>query len=91
MADGQQIVVRCESAVPSEGSYSAPVSDNGRVNLNRASKEDLMSLPGIGEAKAEAIIKYREEVGWISSTDEIMNISGIKNKIYDRISDLIEV
>lgn len=92
LADGQQIVV--SSVAAGAGSESVPAEQNtgtGKINLNRATKEELMTLPGIGEAKAESIIKYREEVGWISSTDEIMNISGIKDKVYEKISDLIEV
>ncbi len=90
LSDGQQIVV---NTIPAEGE-DVPVStgpSSGKINLNRASLEDLMTLPGIGEAKAGAIIKYREEVGWISSPDEIMNISGIKDRIYAKIADLIEV
>jgi len=91
LTDGQQITVRSAAVSGSDASLGSAVSGSGKINLNRASKEDLMTLPGIGEAKASAIIKYREEVGWITSTDEIMNISGIKDKIYSRISDLIEV
>lgn len=90
LSDGQQVVV---SPLPAEGEeVSANISPaGGKVNLNRASLEELMTLPGIGETKAGAIIRYREEVGWISSPDEIMNISGIKDRIYERIADLIEV
>lgn len=90
LSDGQQIVV---NPVPAEGEDISVNTgpSGGKVNLNRASAEELMMLPGIGEAKAGAIIRYREEVGWISSPDEIMNISGIKDRIYERIADLIEV
>jgi competence protein ComEA len=50
-----------------------------------------MTLPGIGESRAEAIIAYREEAGWISAPEELMNVSGIAEKMYEKIADLIEV
>jgi len=59
------------------------------VNINSASKEELMTLPGIGEAKADAIISYRETNGPFSSTDDILNVSGIKEGVYDQIKSLI--
>ena len=68
----------------------AAVSD-GKVNLNTASKEELMTLPGIGESKAEAILSYRQEHGGFSSPEEIKNISGIKEGVYSKIADSIKV
>lgn len=87
LTDGQQVIV------PEAGSSSSDQhsSGSGKVNINFADKEELMTLPGIGEAKAEAIIAYREETGWFRSTEELMNITGIKEKMYARISDKIEV
>ena len=61
------------------------------VNLNTASKEQLMTLPGIGEAKADAIIRYRTETGLFASTEDVMNISGIKNSVYEKIRDKVTV
>lgn len=61
------------------------------ININTADKETLMTLPGIGEAKADAIIKYREENGTFSSIEDIMNISGIKQGAFDKIKDLITI
>lgn len=61
------------------------------VNLNTATKEELMTLPGIGESKALAIIKYREENQGFRSTDEIMQIDGIKEGVYNKIKDLISI
>ena len=66
-------------------------SGSGRVDLNNASKEQLMTLPGIGESKAEAIIRYREESGPFSCTEDVMNISGIKDRVYSQIRDRITV
>ena len=64
---------------------------DGKVNINKASKEELMTLPGIGEAKAESIIKYREEHGKFKSIEEIKEISGIKDGLYEKIKDFIKI
>ena len=61
------------------------------VNLNTATREELMTLPGIGEAKADAVIAYREENGGFSSPEEIMNISGINEAVFSQIKDRITV
>ena len=50
-----------------------------------------MELPGIGESKAEDIMAYREENGGFRSTEEIMNIKGIKEAVYSKIKDKIVV
>lgn len=63
----------------------------GLVNLNTATKEELMTLPGIGEAKAEAVIAYRQEQGGFSAIEDIMNISGIKEAVFSKIKDRITV
>ena len=63
----------------------------GRLNLNLASKEDLMTLPGIGEVKADAILAWREEHGGFSAIEEIMQISGIKGGSFEKIRDRITV
>lgn len=64
---------------------------NGKVNINKATREELMTLPGIGEAKALSIINYRSESGEFKSIDEIKNISGIKDSVYNKISDKITI
>ena len=60
-----------------------------QVNINTASKEELMTLPGIGESKAEKIITYRNENGPFSSIEGIMQISGIKDGMFNKIKDRI--
>lgn len=65
--------------------------DDGKVNLNTASKEELMTLPGVGEAKAASIIAYREENGGFKSIEEIMQISGIKEGLFEKVKDYIKV
>ena len=64
---------------------------DGRIDLNTATMEQLMTLSGIGEAKAANIIAYRESCGGFSAPHEIMNVSGIGEGVYARIQDKITV
>lgn len=66
-------------------------SQPGKVNINTATREELMTLPGIGESKADAIIQYREDYGAFLSIEDITNISGIKEGVYNSIKDFIAV
>lgn len=61
------------------------------ININTATKEELMKLPGIGEAKAQAIIEYREQKQRFRSPEELKQISGIGDKMYERIHDQVRV
>ena len=61
------------------------------VNLNTADAAELMTIPGIGESKAAAILAYREEHGSFQSIEEIMQISGIKEKMFEKIKNYITV
>ncbi len=63
----------------------------GKININTAYKSQLMSLPGIGEGKADAIIEYRKTNGPFKSIEEIKNVKGIGESIYQKIKDKIEV
>ncbi len=98
--DGEKVVVytseetavmkeACPAAGPEEGASAA--GSDGKINLNTATREELMSLTGIGEAKADAILKYRSENGSFSSIEEIQNISGIKSGVFEKIRDRITV
>jgi competence protein ComEA len=62
-----------------------------RIDLNTASIEELQTLPGIGEVKAEQIIQYRDRVGGYKTIDEIKNVPGIGDEIFKRIQDFITV
>lgn len=66
------------------------ISD-GKVDLNRASKEELMTLSGVGESRAESIIKYREQNGGFKTIEDIMKVSGIKEGLFEKIKDFIKV
>ena len=74
-----------------QSGQNAGSGSDGKLDLNTASREQLMTLPGIGESKADAIIRYREENGSFSSAEDIMNISGIKERVYSQIRDRITV
>ncbi len=67
------------------------VKKSGKINLNKASKEELMTLPGVGESKAESIIQYREENGSFKRIEDVMQIAGIKEGLYEKIKELIQV
>ena len=66
-------------------------NSNGIININTSSKEQLMSLPGIGESKANDIIDYRNTNGGFKSIDEILKVSGIGDNIYSQIKEIITV
>lgn len=70
-------------------SPQAAISQSTLINLNTATKEQLMTLNGIGEVKAAAIIAYRQEKGVFNSVDEIKNISGIGDKTFEKIKQFI--
>lgn len=64
---------------------------SGKVNINTADMTELMTLPGIGEVKAQAIVEYREAHGGFSSTEELKEIPGIKQAVFSKIEDQITV
>ena len=72
-------------------SNNAPALENGLVNLNTADVAALMTLPGIGESRAKAIISYREQHGAFAQIEDIMKISGIKQAAFSKIKDKITV
>lgn len=72
-------------------SNNAPALENGLVNLNTADIAALMTLPGIGESRAKAIISYREQHGAFAQIEDIMKISGIKQAAFSKIKDKITV
>ena len=61
--------------------------DNGKVNINSATIQELTTITGIGETRAQAIIDYRTEHGRFSSTEDITNVTGIGAATYDKIKE----
>lgn len=65
-------------------------SSSGKVNINTATKDELKTLPGIGDSRADEIIRYRKNTGF-SKIEDIKNISGIGDKTYEKLKELISV
>ena len=65
--------------------------DSSKISINSATKEELMSLPSIGEAKASAIIEYRTKNGLFKKLEDIKNVKGIGNALYEKIKDYINI
>lgn len=61
------------------------------ININNASKQELMSLPGIGAVTAERILTYRDTAGRFGSIDQLRNIKGISAKKLERLRPLLTV
>ena len=59
------------------------------VNINTADEKELMTLPGIGQVRATAIIEYRQREGNFEKIEDIMNVKGIKTGIFSKINNLI--
>lgn len=98
LSDGQMIYMYAVgeegaegAATEAAGEKTAEAESDDRVNINTATTEQLMTLPGIGQSKAESIISFREEHGAFCSVEEIMNIEGIKEGVFSKIKDRIKV
>ncbi len=100
LTDGEMLYVptkeeakkRTEEEKAAAGSITGQLDTNNRnkkVNINTASKEELMTLPGIGESKALAIISYRQENGGFSNIEQLKEISGIKDGVFLKIEEYI--
>lgn len=96
--DGQRIYVPTMKEVEDisaeeylNANRSAPAREEASafVNINTADAGELMSLPGIGEAKANSIIEYRKANGSFKTIEELMNIPGIKEGLFNQISTRI--
>jgi len=67
------------------------VTAQSQININTATKEQLKTLPGVGDVIAQRIIDYRTEYGNFKNTSQIKNVKGIGEKTYSEIKELIKV
>lgn len=66
-------------------------ASDGKVNINSAGKTEFMTIKGIGEKRADAIIKYRNECGGFSGVEDLLNVPGIKEGIYNKIKEYLTI
>ncbi|MGG1658791.1 helix-hairpin-helix domain-containing protein [Brevibacillus sp. NRS-1366] len=85
---GQQVQPLSSSAISSRTERQ---SSDPSINLNTATVEELTTLPGIGAARANSILSYRSEKGGFRSVEEIKEIEGIGDKMFERIKDRIRI
>ncbi len=81
---------------PAESGSSTAVTNGsgktqGKINVNKASESELQELPGIGPAKAAAIIEYRETSGPFNTVEDLKNVSGIGDKTFEKLKELAVV
>lgn len=99
LTDGQRIYVPSreeeqtlkEESSPPDIADAGMAKDTGKINLNTATKAELLSLSGIGESRAEAIIAYRETSGGFSKIEDLKKVDGIKDGIFQKIREQITV
>ncbi len=84
-------VILIFAALVSFVSNLADAEHSAKVNINTATVEELMSLKGIGEKKAESIVEHREETGSFATIDELKGVKGIGDKIFSKIKDHIAI
>ena len=75
-------------AIPA-GATSKEASKEGKVNINTATVEELKTLKGVGEKKAEAIIEYRKKNGSFKAKEDLMKVRGIGKKLFESFEERI--
>lgn len=94
MVTTNKIACNCETIEVNNCIDKNNISDNNsnnKININTATLDELLTLKGIGQSKAEAIIKYREENGNFNTIEDIQKVSGLGGTIYSKIKDYITV
>ncbi len=89
LIDGEQVVVPVIGAAPAPG--AAPGATNGKVNLNSADAAALDTLPRVGPAMAQRILDWRQANGRFSVVEDLMSVTGIGQKTFDGLKDLVTV
>ena len=90
VADGEKVHVPVEGeSAPAAPGTSGGAEAGGLVNLNTAGVEELDELPGVGEATAQAIVEDREANGPFTTVEDLMRVSGIGEKKFERLRELV--
>lgn len=79
-----------ENIDPNQSASQSPSKTTELININTASKEELMTLPNIGDKRADAIIEYRN-ANKFEKIEDIKNVTGIGDKFYEALKDLITI
>lgn len=79
-----------ENIDPNQSASQSPSKTSELININTASKEELMTLPNIGDKRADAIIEYRN-ANKFEKIEDIKNVTGIGDKFYEALKDLITI
>jgi competence protein ComEA len=74
-----------------DSNLASPPTNQGKININSATLEELTSLPGIGPSKAAAIIDFRNKYGLFESVDELLYVPGFGESLFSSIKELITV
>ena len=88
---GASVITSDENKPEELPNSNSETENNNKININIASKETLTSLSGIGDAKAQKIIDYRNENGLFKSIEDLKNISGISEKLFEQIKEFITI
>lgn len=78
-----------KSVKSSEAKVKKAVTSMSKVNINTADVEALTQLKGIGEVKAKAIVKYREDIGKFKKLEDILNVPGIGDGIFSKVKPFL--
>ncbi len=87
--DGSSVIVSDNNSNVNKDNNSTSPDEKSKISINNATKEQLMTLNGIGESKALAIIEYRTKNNGFKALEELMNVSGIGELAYNKIKDSI--
>ena len=80
----------CEDKLKNNACINNEYNNKSQININQGTKEELMTLPGIGEAKANAIIEYRNKTPF-KSIEDLLNVDGIGDSLFESIKESITV
>ena len=96
LSDGQMIYFPTEEEArerkaSAEAAGATVEESDGRIDINTADAAQLVTIPGIGETRAAAILAYREKNGPFAKVEDIMQVSGIKSALFEKMKDYITI